>query len=377
MAQVGFVNKENLRIARENIGLMTRFVSDKISKSQEDIILQFESGDKLPTWAQIRQLAKLYNISEILFFSKNTISKYKEIPDYRVGADSSEDEKVKKLINLVISRQKWLENKLKEDGFKQNNLQGSGKNLSSPNELAKFIYEKLEISIEEIKKFSGMDGSKKTLKYLIQKAEDKGIFVGKTIHYHNIKVKNLRGVFISNPFCPFIILNRKDALAGQIFSFIHELSHLFRKSEAISNSLNFRNQDNPANNEEVFCNRVAVEFLLPKEELQQNIYSEADLENICSTYKVSKLTTFYRLKEMRKLGHADLDSLEEKIKAETERNLILKAEADKKKEGGNYTNSMRDSNGSLFNNYVVRLYSDNEIGPVEASNLLRFSPENA
>lgn len=377
MSQVGFVNKQNLKIARENIGLTTRIVSDKISKSKEDIILQFESGDKLPTWAQIRQLSKLYNISEILFFSKNTISKYKEIPDYRVGADSAEDEKVKKLINLVISRQKWLENKLKEDGFKQNNLQGAGKNVSSPDKLASFICDRLEISTQDIKGISGIDGSKKTLKYLIQKAENKGIFVGKTIHYHNIKVKNLRGVFISNPFCPFIILNRKDSRAGQIFSFIHELAHLFRKSEAISNSLNFRNQGNPANSEEVFCNRVAVELLLPKEELQQNSYSESDLENICTTYKVSKLTAFYRLKEMKKLGYQNLDSLEEKIKAETERNLLLKAEADKKKEGGNYTNSMRDSNGSLFNNYVVRLYSDNEIGPVEASNLLRFSPENA
>lgn len=377
MSRVGFINKENLRIARENIGLMTRVASDKISKSQEDIVFQFENGDNLPTWGQIRQLAKLYNISEILFFSKNTISKYKEIPDYRVGADNSEDTKVKKLVNLVISRQKWLENKLKEDGFKENGLQGSGKNISSPSNLAQFIYDKLEISREEIKRFYGNDGSKKTLKYLIQKAEDKGVFVGKTIHYHNIKVKNLRGLFISNPFCPFIVLNRQDAFAGQIFSFIHELGHLFRKSEAISNTLNFRNQDNPANTEEIFCNRVAVEFLLPKDELQQSIYTESDLEDICNTYKVSKLTAFYRLKEMRKLGHQNLDSLEEKIKAETERNLLFKAEADKKKEGGNYTNSMRDSNGSLFNNYVVRLYSDNEIGPVEASNLLRFSPENA
>lgn len=376
MTRVGFVNKKNLVIARENIGLSTLVASKKLfPKSEEDVIFQFESGEKLPTWAQIRGLAKLYNISELLFFSKNEIGKYKEIPDYRVGADDSEDEKVKKLINLVISRQKWLEHKLDADGFKKNNIQGSGKDISSAIKLAQFIQDKLEISSEHIKGLSGNEASKKTLKYLIQKAEEKGIFVGKTISYHQIKVKNLRGVFISNPLCPFIILNRKDAIAGQIFSFIHELAHLFRKSEAISNSLDFRNQDNPANQEEVFCNRVAVEFLLPKEELEQNNYSEADLESICSLYKVSKLTAFYRLKEMQKLRYDNLDSLERKIKAETERNLLLKAEADKKKEGGNYINAMRDSNGSLFNNYVVRLYSDNEIGPVEASNLLRFSPE--
>ena len=50
-------------------------------------------------------------------------------------------------------------------------------------------------------------------------------------------------------------------------------------------------------------------------------------------------------------------------------------EKDKAKNGGNYTNNMRDSNGSLYNRIVQNSYLDNRIGYIEAANLLRFSPE--
>lgn len=377
MSLVQFVNKENLRIARENTGLASIDASKRISTSKLNLVGAFESGEKKPTWAQVNRLAKLYDISPILLLSDGRITKNKEIPDYRVGADPKSVIAVNKLVNFVISRQRWLENKLKSDGVKENPLQGKGKNISAPKALAELIKNDLQIDLEFIKSIRGEGGRERTLKYLIKKAEERGVFVGKTVSYHRLDVNDLRGLFISNKYCPFIVINRRDAYAGQIFSFIHELAHLFRKTDSLSNSIDFRTTGNLASGEEVFCNRVAVEFLLPAEELKQDFYQESDIQSLSIIYKASALTVFYRLRELGKLRSGNLKVLERKLISESNEAIKRKEAQQKEKKGGNFINSMKDSNGSLFNMYVQRLYSDNDIGHVEAKNILRFSPELA
>ena len=141
---------------------------------------------------------------------------------------------------------------MKEEGFGKNKLQGVCRGLASPKQLAELITEKLGIRISELKE---TPNRKAALNYLINKAEAQGVFVGKTISYHQIAVDDMRGLFISHDYCPFIVLNRKDALSAQIFSLIHELSHFFRRSDAFSNSLDFRNTGASLNPEEVFCKK--------------------------------------------------------------------------------------------------------------------------
>ncbi len=102
MERVKFVNRDNLKIARENVGLDTLSASRKISQSKSDIVFAFENGNSLPTWPQISKLAKIYEVPELVFFSNEKIEKNKAVPDYRIGQSAENDEKIKKLINLVI-----------------------------------------------------------------------------------------------------------------------------------------------------------------------------------------------------------------------------------------------------------------------------------
>jgi len=377
MGKVKFINKDNLRIARENAGFDPAAAFERISSSKTNLIDAWESGDALPTWSQATKLANLYDVPELLFFSKDTILQNKAIPDYRVGADKDDagTGRIKKLINLVITRQRWLEKNLKDEGFSKNQLQGSGRSIESPAELANFISKKLGIDLGEIKRISGMGAHKKALNYLFRKAEAQNIFVGKTVSYHKLEVKEMRGLFISNDYCPFIVINRKDAQSAQIFSFIHELAHLFRKSDSISNSLEFRSTNKSGNAEEVFCNKVAVELLLPRKDFTKAFYDKADIDSAAELYKISKISIFYRLRDLKKIRDDIADRLEKAILEETARNIMLANAQKEKSEGGNYTNSMRDSNGSLFNQVVSRSYLENKIDYVEASHLLRFSVE--
>lgn len=373
MSYVKSINKYNLRIARENMGFDILSASKKISSSNKNLILEWENGESLPTWKQVNKLSKIYNVPELVFFSDKNISENKKIPDYRVGVEKESGKDVKKLINLVIKRQGWLEQKLRSEGVPKNGIQGSGKNVKTPFELAKFISEKLEINFQYLKSISGYDARKEVLKYLINKAEMHGIFVGKTLSQHKIKVEDMRGLFISNEYCPFVILNRKDAVSAQIFSFIHELAHLFRKSEGISNTLDFRKTNQKIDKEEVFCNRVAAELLLPEIEFSKDFYGRNDIDDLSEIYKLSKLFIFYRLKDLGKISKGEQDRLETQIKQETAENIIKSK--NNKKPGGNHTNNMKDSNGNLFNKIVSNSYSENKISYIEASRLLCFSVE--
>ena len=372
MSTVKYINPINLRIARENIGLTTVAASKKVTSTGKDIVAQWEKGEALPTWVQVKRLSDdLYNVPELLFFSSDPIERHKTIPDYRIGFDKKNDVNIKKLINMVVTRQKWLERYVKEEGFGKNQLQGSGKGISSPKQLAKLISDKLEIRISDIK---GLSRREDALKYLIHKAENKGIFIGKTVSYHKIAVDDMRGLFVSHDYCPFIVLNRKDSVAARIFSLVHELSHFFRKSDAVSNTLDFRSTHD-TDPEEVICNRVAAELLLPAEEFTKEFYDKQDIDAVSVLYKVSKIFIFFRLKELGKIREESETSLENIIRLEMDEALKAKSEKDKAKEGGNYVNNMRDSNGALFNKIVQSSYLNNDMGYVEAANLLRFSPE--
>lgn len=373
MAKVPSINVENLKIARKNMGFDTLSVSKGLTSSKKDVVLLWESGEDLPTWSQLKTIAKKYNISELLLLSKKKIEKNKNIPDFRVGVDEEDKGGVKKIINLVINRQHWTESVFKSKGYSKNKLLGKGHNINNPIELANLISKELEIDIEEIKNISGSNAQKKTLAYLIQKAENKGIFVGKTISYHRIPVQQMRGMFISNDYCPFIILNRRDSVSAQIFSFIHELSHLFRRSESISNSIDFRDSNKKINPEETFCNKVAINLLLPKEDFVKSSYTYEDIVSIADTYKLSMIAIFYRLKELNKIISSTSKELEDRINKELADNIKNKEK--NKKSGGNFYNSMVDSNGNLFNKIVIGAYFEGGLNNVEASRLLRFSPE--
>jgi Zn-dependent peptidase ImmA (M78 family) len=116
-----------------------------------------------------------------------------------------------------------------------------------------------------------------------------------------------------------------------------------------------------------------AEFILPEEELKNNTYSLDDIKKLSEIYKISILSIFYRLKSLKKINRDDISWMENEIKKNISNNLKSRK---KESSGGNFYNNMKDSNGSLFNRIVEQSYTNNNIGYVEASNLLNFSADN-
>jgi Zn-dependent peptidase ImmA (M78 family) len=105
-------------------------------------------------------------------------------------------------------------------------------------------------------------------------------------------VEEFRGFVLPDSYAPFIFINNVDAKAAQMFTLVHELAHIWIGSAGV---LNFRDM-NPADNEtERFCNEVAAEFLVPKQELARMWKHTKSFYDLANHFKVSPLVAARRV----------------------------------------------------------------------------------
>ena len=352
------INLHNLKIARENAGYTTLEATKRACGNvKQDRVEQWESGTATPTWTQLKNLAHCYDVNIFLLAGEETITRNREIADYRNEAGAAVHElNTKKFINFLLQRQRYLESIMKSDGVKENEMVGSITERDNPERAAREIAQKIDYTYKP-------DIPDTHLKYLISLLESRGVFVMKTLSYWGIDVTNMRGVYLKNKYAPVIGLNRKDTKTGQLFTLAHEMAHLFINSEGVSN-IDFRDQSN--NPTERFCNAVAANLLLPKDKIEPRTHDIFDIQEIAKTYQVSELFVFYRLRNLNLIDRKGAVKMENGIKERSKKNATRQS-------GGDANNNMKDSNGGLFNHIISSLYFEKRLNAAEASKILRLS----
>jgi Zn-dependent peptidase ImmA (M78 family) len=172
--------------------------------------------------------------------------------------------------------------------------------------------------------------------------------------------KEIRGMAISKPSFPIILLNGSDKVNGRIFTLMHELVHIIQNKSSICDLTEQKDI-------EVFCNKVAGNILVPREDLlehplvsnHQGIeWSEKELKSLSNYFGVSKGVIVLRLINLKRANNEFYDEKKEewdKINANTS-----------KKGGGSFDyRTIIKLNGRLFSRQMLNAYEKNLINQVE------------
>lgn len=263
MARIyALLNKDTLRFIRETkrvsfdyIYRKTKYDSSKITSWEN------ESNDLFPTINQAKTLAKCYRVPFAGFYMKKediNISHLPPIYNKRTIQDPDADESAVSLalFDLINVRDFYLESKeLFEEEIPTFSLSISGDDIEKWANTIRHYF-----ALDMQAQYSS-SSSRKMYLYLREKIENKGIIIQ---GFSGVETSVLRGVAIADGRIPVIGINDNDRYPAKSFSIIHELVHIIKRTSSLCNTYN---NEETKDAEEVFCNAVAGEVLVPKSEL--------------------------------------------------------------------------------------------------------------
>ena len=122
--------------------------------------------------------------------------------------------------------------------------------------------------------------------------------------------REFRGFALADPLAPLVFVNGLDAKSAQMFTLAHELAHLWLGTSALSN---LPSPSAPGiRKEEVWCNAVAAEFLVPLADIEREIRPYEPLDEakmrLSRHFKVSTLVVLRRLLDLGWIDHEHFDA---------------------------------------------------------------------
>lgn len=259
------INTPMLTWARERSGIAVSDFARKCGVSEERL-LEWESGERTMTFNQAMRYAdKAYVPFGYLFLAKPP-EEVLPIPDLRTlegqGVQRPSAELLD-LVKLMLLRQEWYRDYLQQ-------------HLAEPNPyVGRFsLNGSADSVVEDMRTQLGVANHPTRGKWddyyrdLIHRIESLGILVMRqgSLGHHTrpLRVEEFRGFAIVDDYAPIIFINHSDALGARLFTLIHELCHIWIGQSGISDG----NAD-AHRQEEVLCNAVAAEFLVPAEEFRE------------------------------------------------------------------------------------------------------------
>jgi Zn-dependent peptidase ImmA (M78 family) len=110
-----------------------------------------------------------------------------------------------------------------------------------------------------------------------------------------LNADEFRGLALADDLAPLVFINGADTKAAQMFTLTHELAHLWLGESALSD---VAPASTPSQQIEVWCNRVAAEFLVPLRVLREELPVRDPLTHVsrlAQRFKVSTLVILRRI----------------------------------------------------------------------------------
>lgn len=258
------INTDMLTWARERSGIPVPDFARRCGVSEERL-LEWESGERKLTFNQAMRFAEKAHVPFGYLFLAKPPEEALPIPDLRTlegqGVQRPSAELLD-LVKLMMQRQEWYREYLQQHFAETNPYVGRFSSSDS-----------VESIVEDIRACLGVEAHPTRGKWddyyrdLVQRIESLGILVMRQgnlgHHTRPLRVEEFRGFAIVDEYAPIIFVNHSDALGARLFTLIHELCHIWIGQSGVSDA----NTDTHRQ-EEILCNAVAAEFLVPAQEFR-------------------------------------------------------------------------------------------------------------
>lgn len=258
---------------------------------------------KRPTLKQLETFSKKVHLPFGYLFLQEPPQEILPIPFFRTNNTraTSVSINVYDTILLMQQRQDWLKDYLIDNEFEPLQYVGKYQNSQNHTDIVADIRNTLGLNHNWASDFQNWEDA---LEHLTQKIEEAGIIaIFNSIVENNthrpIKVEECRGFVLVDKIAPFMFINSADGKAAKMFTIVHELAHIWTGHSA---GFDFR-QLLPANDpNELLCDKVAAEFLVPENSFNRIWQEQQDIKRIARYFKVSPIVVARRALDLGKIS---------------------------------------------------------------------------
>ncbi len=321
------INPEMLAWAQHHAQLSITALADKLRISEEKL-RSWASGERPLTFNQAQIFAQKTHVPFGYLFLDRPPNENLPLPDLRtVGGKQPERPSAELLdiVKTVMQRQSWYQEYM-ADQF-----------ISSPSIIGRFnVQTPYQEIVQDMRQVLGLGLYPKRgywedyYRDLVKRIEDAGVMVmreGYLNHWARpFKVSEFRGFAIADEQAPLIFVNHADWPSARLFTLIHELCHIWLGVSGISDG-------DPSNKrkEEILCNQVAAELLVPGDEFEQMWISDVEVwtENIAELRAHFHVSSWVIARRALTLGKIDLEAYRGYIQEQEDayRNRVKKSGA--------------------------------------------------
>lgn len=296
------VRSELLVWARESSHIPIEIVAKRLGIPL-DKLEAWEEGSDRPTTRQAKELAHIYKQPFAAFYlpkppslAKSPVNDFRRLPSENLNVLSPE---LAFEIRRAVDRREIALEILAENNEIPSEFKGTVNRTSNAEAVGKSIRELLDINYADQRRWRQPNEAFNKWKAAI---ESVGVLV---FQAKDVNVKEMRGFSIFFRPLPIIVVNRKDAYVGRIFSMLHEITHLLLRTSGLCDMQPDTSLPTEVQEVEIFCNQVAAASLIPQEEFLTNEivrrignsirWTDNDIANLAANFGASREAIVRRL----------------------------------------------------------------------------------
>jgi len=301
MKNIAIINKSTLLHIIESKSVTYSYLESKMKISDERIRRWTDESDiDFPTIKQAKDLSKHLRVPFAgLYMNSKDIKEHhlRKVKNLRIlhGTKLYDDSALNiAIIDLLNARMLLIDNKKElEEAIH------TFKISIQSDEVTVWARKIRELFSIELSKQYSMKSSRQLYLYIRNQIEKQNVFVH---GFSGVNIEDARGVSIHSNILPIIGVNIEDRPPAKSFTIIHELVHIINNRSTICNEMY---NSFSANTEEIFCNAVAGEVLVPSDALflimrnyPSGQYTTQDIHAIAKRFCVSKEVIIRRFLEL-------------------------------------------------------------------------------